>query len=60
MTNSISAPVRIANKLVGPIGYGMLSLSIPWLPIEHEAAAALLKQAVEQGANLWNSVCSKY
>jgi pyridoxine 4-dehydrogenase len=49
--------MQVANKPVGPVGYGMLSLSMPWLPIEHDVAAGLLKQVFEQGANLWNSVC---
>jgi pyridoxine 4-dehydrogenase len=47
---------RVCNKPVGPVGYGMLSLSLPWSPVEQDAAVGLLKKALEQGSNLWNSV----
>jgi hypothetical protein len=50
------APTRIVNKPIGPVGYGMLGLSVPWAPIEHDVAAGLLKRALDSGANLWNTV----
>jgi pyridoxine 4-dehydrogenase len=51
-----TAPKSVVNKAVGPVGYGMLGLTVPWAPFEHDAAARLLKKALEQGANLWNTV----
>jgi pyridoxine 4-dehydrogenase len=51
------ASKSIVNKAVGPVGYGMLGLTVPWAPLEHEVAASLLKRALERGANLWNTVC---
>ena len=50
------ASTRVVNKPVGAIGYGLLGLVVPWNPLEKEVAAGLLKTALEQGANLWNSV----
>jgi pyridoxine 4-dehydrogenase len=52
-----AAATRITNRAVGPVGYGMLGLTVPWAPLEHDIAATLLKKALEQGANLWNTVC---
>jgi hypothetical protein len=51
-----AAETCVANKPVGPVGYGLLGLIVPWAPLEPEVAAGLMKKALEQGANLWNSV----
>lgn len=46
----------INGKQAGAVGYGMLGLTIPWVPVEYSTAVKLLKTALEQGANLWNGV----
>ncbi|EMR63239.1 putative pyridoxal reductase protein [Eutypa lata UCREL1] len=48
------AVTTISGKAIGPVGYGMLSLTKPWAPIEYPMAAKVMKTALEQGANLWN------
>ncbi|KAH8676435.1 putative aldo/keto reductase [Tricladium varicosporioides] len=48
------APTTVAGKYVGPVGYGMLGLTIPWAPVEYPVAVKALKVALEQGANFWN------
>jgi len=45
---------RIINRPIGPVGYGLLGLTMPWAPVEYDVAAGLLKRALSQGANLWN------
>ena len=49
-----AALTRVVNKPIGPVGYGMLGLSIPWAPTEPEVALGLMKKALDQGANFWN------
>lgn len=49
-----AASTSIAGKAVGPVGYGLLGLTIPWKPVEYSAAVKLMKTALEQGANFWN------
>ncbi|KAF2035710.1 Aldo/keto reductase [Setomelanomma holmii] len=49
-----AARTKVVNKPVGAVGYGLLSLSIPWMPVEQNVAIRLLKTSLEQGANLWN------
>jgi len=44
----------VAGKAVGPVGYGMLGLTIPWAPVEYPVAVKAMKAALEQGANFWN------
>jgi pyridoxine 4-dehydrogenase len=56
MSLSKAPTTRVANKPVGPVGYGLLGLIVPWAPLEPEVASGLMKKALEQGANLWNSV----
>ena len=56
MSNNTNAPSQVVGKPVGPVGYGLLGLVVPWSPLENEAAAGLMKTALEKGANLWNSV----
>ena len=51
-----AALTRIGNKPIGPVGYGMLSLSVPWAPTKPSTAVEIMKHALEQGANLWNGV----
>ncbi|KAH6666096.1 NADP-dependent oxidoreductase domain-containing protein [Halenospora varia] len=51
---SRAALTTIAGKAVGPVGYGMLGLTIPWAPVEYPVAVKALKTALEQGANFWN------
>lgn len=56
MTIGRAALNVVGKKPVGPVGYGLLGLSVPWAPLEHDVAASFLKKALEQGANLWNTV----
>ncbi|KAH7086894.1 NADP-dependent oxidoreductase domain-containing protein [Paraphoma chrysanthemicola] len=49
-----AALTRVANKPVGAVGYGLLGLSIPWAPVDHDAALKLMKAALNHGANFWN------
>ncbi|KAJ4417411.1 hypothetical protein N0V82_006178 [Gnomoniopsis sp. IMI 355080] len=51
---SIPRPTNIAGKAVGPVGFGLMSLSMPWKGIDHPAAAKVMKAALEQGATFWN------
>ena len=44
----------IANKPVGPTGYGMMNLTWRTTPIPDAQAFATLKAALASGANLWN------
>ncbi|CAF9941029.1 MAG: Pyridoxine 4-dehydrogenase [Heterodermia speciosa] len=48
------APTTLAGKPIGPVGYGMMGLTIPWAPVDYPVAAKLMKTALEQGANMWN------
>jgi hypothetical protein len=50
---------QVGNKPIGPVGYGLLSLSLPWAPVEKDVAVSLLKTALDQGANFWNGVCAR-
>ncbi|KAI1803482.1 Aldo/keto reductase [Daldinia bambusicola] len=54
MSSGKAAPNNINGKAVGPVGYGMMSLTAPWAPVEYPTAVKVLKTALEQGANLWN------
>lgn len=45
----------IANKPVGPIGYGMMGLTAPWKTHTTDDAVELLHAALAQGANFWNA-----
>ncbi|KAK4898456.1 hypothetical protein LTR27_004053 [Elasticomyces elasticus] len=54
MTTSMNAARSIGGVSVGPVGYGLMGLTMPWAPVEYPVAAALLKAALEQGANFWN------
>ncbi|KAL1994762.1 hypothetical protein VTN49DRAFT_949 [Thermomyces lanuginosus] len=49
-----AALTTIAGKTVGPVGYGLLSLTVPWAPIEFPTAIKLMKTALENGANFWD------
>jgi hypothetical protein len=53
-----AASTHIVGKPIGPVGYGMMTLTVPFEPIEHAVAAEAMKTALNQGANLWNGVCS--
>ncbi|RDW64734.1 hypothetical protein BP6252_10385 [Coleophoma cylindrospora] len=44
----------ITDKPVGPVGYGMMSLTRPWAPVEYAEAAKIMKTALAKGANFWN------
>ncbi|CAN8095989.1 unnamed protein product [Discula destructiva] len=52
--SSTNAPVTIAGKPIGPVGFGLMSLSMPWKGLDHAAAAKVMKAALEQGATFWN------
>ncbi|KAF2126683.1 Aldo/keto reductase [Dothidotthia symphoricarpi CBS 119687] len=56
MSTGRAAPTRVCDKPVGPIGYGLLSLTMPapFPQTEREVAVQCLRSALEQGANLWN------
>jgi pyridoxine 4-dehydrogenase len=47
--------ITIAGKQVGAIGFGMLNLTNPAKGISTEDAIAVLKAALNEGANLWNA-----
>ncbi|KAI2623050.1 aldo/keto reductase [Hypomontagnella submonticulosa] len=49
-----SPPSTIAGKAVGPVGFGLMSLTRPWDPTEYSVAAKVMKTALDQGANFWN------
>ncbi|KAF1943011.1 Aldo/keto reductase [Clathrospora elynae] len=51
-----AALTRVCGKPVGPIGYGMLGLTLPapFPEVKRDDALNLLKKALDQGANLWN------
>lgn len=53
MTRSVALS-SIAGKAVGPVGYGLMSLTMPWKRIEYPVAENLMKAALERGANFWN------
>ncbi|THW41041.1 Aldo/keto reductase [Aureobasidium pullulans] len=44
----------VGGKAIGPVGYGLMSLSMPWAPIAYPAATKILKAALNNGANFWN------
>ncbi|MCJ1477624.1 Pyridoxine 4-dehydrogenase [Lambiella insularis] len=49
----------IGGRVVGPVGFGMmgfglLSLTKPGVPVDYPFAAKVLKTALEHGANFWN------
>lgn len=54
MTNTKPAMSTINGKQIGKVGFGMMSLTKPWEPIEYPVAVKVLKTALEQGANFWN------
>ncbi|KAJ4372787.1 hypothetical protein N0V86_008153 [Didymella sp. IMI 355093] len=57
---SIRAASRhIGDRPVGQVGYGLLSLTVPWAPLDYDLACDCLKKALEEGANLWNGVRSR-
>ncbi|GAB7341764.1 hypothetical protein MBLNU457_g0096t1 [Dothideomycetes sp. NU457] len=49
-----AALTKVGGKTVGPVGYGLMGLSMPWAPVDPPAAVKLMKTALDQGANLWN------
>lgn len=49
-----SIPKTVAGKPVGPIGYGMMNLTLSG-KISHEEAIKPMKAALENGSNLWNA-----
>ncbi|CAF9925525.1 MAG: Pyridoxine 4-dehydrogenase [Heterodermia speciosa] len=54
MTKGRTAPTSIGGNAIGPVGFGMLGLTVPWAPIEYPVAIKVMKTALEQGANFWN------
>ncbi|CAN9364558.1 unnamed protein product [Alternaria sp. RS040] len=50
----LSAPKTIAGKPVGPIGYGLMTLTL-FGNITHDEATKPLKAALENGATFWNA-----
>lgn len=56
MSIGTKGPSHVVGKQVGPVGYGLLGLVVPWNPLDNETTAGLMKTALEKGANLWNSV----
>ncbi|KAF2995721.1 Pyridoxine 4-dehydrogenase [Curvularia kusanoi] len=46
--------ITITDRHVGQVGYGLMSLTLPWGPMEYEEACKCMKKALECGANLWN------
>ncbi|KAL1972857.1 hypothetical protein VTN31DRAFT_6399 [Thermomyces dupontii] len=53
-SRSRAALTTVADKAVGPVGYGLLTLTTPWAPVEYPTAIKLLKTALENGANFWD------
>ncbi|KAG8157971.1 hypothetical protein KVR01_012243 [Diaporthe batatas] len=49
-----NTPKTVAGKPVGPIGYGMMNLTMSG-KISHEEAIKPMKAAVENGVNFWNA-----
>ncbi|KAK1750197.1 NADP-dependent oxidoreductase domain-containing protein, partial [Echria macrotheca] len=49
-----AAMAAVAGKTVGPVGYGLMGLTIPWAPVEYAVAIKVMKTALEHGANFWN------
>ncbi|KAF2850049.1 Aldo/keto reductase [Plenodomus tracheiphilus IPT5] len=50
----LSAPKTIAGKPVGPIGYGLMTLTLSGA-LTHDEAIKPLKAALENGATFWNA-----
>ncbi|PGH26614.1 hypothetical protein AJ80_01743 [Polytolypa hystricis UAMH7299] len=48
------APSTVTGKPVGPVGFGLMSFTLPWENVEPSAAVKVMKTALEQGANFWN------
>ncbi|KAI1113126.1 NADP-dependent oxidoreductase domain-containing protein [Nemania sp. NC0429] len=48
-----TSPSAVAGKPVGPIGYGMMNLTL-YGTVAHDEAIKSLKAAVDNGANFWN------
>lgn len=46
---------QITGKQVGPVGYGMMNLTVPWTKIPQEQAFAAMREALKQGSNFWNA-----
>ncbi|KAM7186829.1 NADP-dependent oxidoreductase domain containing protein [Rhypophila sp. PSN 637] len=49
-----TVPKTIAGKPVGPVGFGMMNLTLSG-KLTHEEAIKSLKAALENGANFWNA-----
>ncbi|KAI2463081.1 Aldo/keto reductase [Annulohypoxylon bovei var. microspora] len=49
-----NAPTKVCGKAVGPVGFGLLGLTMPWAPVEYPIAVKVMKTALDQGATLWN------
>ncbi|KAK3685137.1 pyridoxine 4-dehydrogenase [Podospora appendiculata] len=49
-----AAPTSIVGKAVGPIGYGLMGLTIPWAATPYPDAVKVMKTALDRGANFWN------
>ncbi|KAK2751116.1 Pyridoxine 4-dehydrogenase [Myotisia sp. PD_48] len=45
---------ELLGKKVGPVGYGLMSLTWTPTPPSYEESIRVMKIALEQGANLWN------
>ncbi|XPS69903.1 Pyridoxine 4-dehydrogenase [Ascochyta lentis] len=52
LTNG-SSPT-IGGRPIGRVGYGLMSLTLPWAPLGYDVASNCMKKALEEGANLWN------
>ncbi|KAF3037185.1 Pyridoxine 4-dehydrogenase [Didymella heteroderae] len=52
--STISASRSIGGRPLGQVGYGLMSLTLPWAPVDHDTACRCLKKALQEGANLWN------
>ncbi|KXL41796.1 hypothetical protein M433DRAFT_21552 [Acidomyces richmondensis BFW] len=48
-------PLTVAGKRIGPIGFGMIGLVAPGKAKSKEEAFAVMKAALNAGANMWNA-----
>ncbi|KAI3400844.1 hypothetical protein diail_1533 [Diaporthe ilicicola] len=51
---SRTAKTTVAGKPIGPVGFGLMGLTMPWDRAEYDDAVKIMKTALEQGANFWN------
>ncbi|KAL2857334.1 NADP-dependent oxidoreductase domain-containing protein [Aspergillus pseudoustus] len=52
--NEATKKTKERHENIGRIGYGLMGLTRPWVPVEYPIAAKIMRTALEQGANFRN------